>query len=142
MFHTLAYHATVFHRSFAAFTAAQLEALGLHYGALFFILYVGKHPGCTQAQLTSALQLDWGYSQRSILRLVADGFLIREKKGRAYQLKLSPKGTEAFKISHQVFLQWDEAALDSLSPAQQQELFALLSKVQPKPWKIHDASNH
>ena len=62
MFDTLSYYATVFHRSFTAYTTRRLGQLGLTFGSLFPVLYVGKHPGCTQAELTAALGLDWGYS--------------------------------------------------------------------------------
>ena len=89
MFQTLAYYATVFHRSFAAYTSTRLQALGLSYGLLFPVIYVGKHPACTQAELTAALGMDWGYSQRIVTKLVADGFLTREKVGRAYHLNLA-----------------------------------------------------
>ena len=79
MFQTLGYYAIAFHRSFTSYTIQRLQQLGLNFGSLFPVLYVGKHPGCTQAELTKALGLDWGYSQRSITKLVAEGFLTREK---------------------------------------------------------------
>ena len=125
---TLAYYATVCYRSFSAYTNHRLQALGLHYGAMFLVIYVGKHPGCTQAQLTSALKLDWGHSQRSITRLEEEGFLIRTKEGRSYRLELSEKGQEAFAVSHQVFYEWDQAHLSSLTPEEQQQLGVLLAK--------------
>ena len=59
MFQTLAYYATVFHRSFVGYTTERLQTLGLSFGSLFPVIYVGKHPGCTQAELTAALHLDW-----------------------------------------------------------------------------------
>ena len=63
MFQTLAYYATVFHRSFIPpIPPRRLQQLGLSFGSLFPVIYVGKHPGCTQAELTAALGLDWGYS--------------------------------------------------------------------------------
>lgn len=128
MFDTFAYRATVFYRSFVALTSSRLQGLGLNFGSLFLILYVGKHPGCTQAQLTAALHLDWGYSQRSILKLVEDGFLTREKSGRAYHMGLSEKGAEAFAVSHQVFFDWDQAHLSHLTPEEREQLLALLDK--------------
>ena len=82
MFQTLAYYATVFHRGFTAYTTQRLQKLGLNFGSLFPVIYVGKHPGCTQAELTAALGLDWGYSQRTVTKLVEEGFLTREKSGR------------------------------------------------------------
>ena len=128
MFQTLAYYATVFHRSFVAYTTQRLQALGLSFGSLFPVIYVGKHPGCTQAELTAALHLDRGYSQRCVTKLVEDGFLTRKKSGRAYHLDLSEKGREAFAVSHQVFFDWDQETLSRLSDAEQQQLFSLLAK--------------
>ena len=132
MFQTLAYYATIFHRSFTAYTTQRLQQLGLNFGSLFPVIYVGKHPGCTQAELTAALGLDWGYSQRSITRLVEEGFLTREKSGRAYHLNLSAKGQEAFAVSHQVFFDWDETVLVPLDLNERKQLFALLAKATQK----------
>ena len=132
MFQTLAYYATVFHRSFTAYTTQQLQKLGLNFGSLFPVLYVGKHPDCTQAELTAALGLDWGYSQRCVTKLVEEGFLTREKSGRAYHLALSPKGQQAFQVSHQVFFDWDKQALAALDESEREQLFTLLAKVMKK----------
>ena len=132
MFQTLAYYATAFHRSFVNYTTAKLQTLGLNFGSLFLVIYVGKHPGCTQTQLTSDLNLDWGYSQRSVTRLVEEGFLTREKSGRCYHLNLSDKGQQAFEVSHQVFFDWDEQVLSALSLQEREQLFALLAKAAQK----------
>ena len=135
MFQTLAFYATTFHRDFAAYTTARLQKLGLSFGLLFPLIYVGKHPGCTQAELTSALGLDWGYSQRSIARLVEGGFLTRES-GRAYCLNLSEKGQEAFGLSHQVFFDWDEMVLSALAPEEREQLISLLTKIKRKEKEV------
>ena len=132
MFQTLAYYATVFHRSFTAYTTQRLQQLGLNFGSLFPVIYVGKHPGCTQAELTAALGLDWGYSQRTVTKLVEEGFLTREKSGRAYHLDLSPKGQQAFQVSHQVFFDWDQQALTALDENEREQLIALLAKATKK----------
>lgn len=132
MFQTLAYYATAFHRSFVNYTTAKLQTLGLNFGSLFLVIYVGKHPGCTQTQLTSDLNLDWGYSQRSVTKLVEEGFLTREKFGRCYHLNLSDKGQQAFEVSHQVFFDWDEQVLSALSLQEREQLFTLLAKAAQK----------
>lgn len=132
MFQTLAYYATAFHRSFVNYTTAKLQTLGLNFGSLFLVIYVGKHPGCTQTQLTSDLNLDWGYSQRSVTKLVEEGFLTREKSGRCYHLNLSDKGQQAFEVSHQVFFDWDEQILSALSLQEREQLFTLLAKAAQK----------
>ena len=132
MFQTLAYYATAFHRSFVNYTTAKLQTLGLNFGSLFLVIYVGKHPGCTQTQLTSDLNLDWVYSQRSVTKLVEEGFLTREKSGRCYHLNLSDKGQQAFEVSHQVFFDWDEQVLSALSLQEREQLFTLLAKAAQK----------
>ena len=132
MFQTLAYYATAFHRSFVNYTTAKLQTLGLNFGSLFLVIYVGKHPGCTQTQLTSDLNLDWGYSQRSVTKLVEEGFLTREKSGRCYHLNLSDKGQQAFEVSHQVFFDWDEQVLSALSLQEREQLFTHLAKAAQK----------
>lgn len=132
MVNTLAYYSTVLSRSFTAYTAHALEQIELSQGLLYPLLYVGRHPGCTQAELTNALGLDWGYCQRSTLRLVEDGFFLREKQGRAYRLTLSEKGLQAFETSHQVFFDWDNDVLQPLSEEERAQLLALLAKVKEK----------
>ncbi len=132
MFETLAYYTTGFYRDFVAYTTGELQKLGMHFASLFPVIYVGKHPGCTQAELTNALGMEWGYSQRNITRLVEGGFLLREKKGRAYCLELSDKGKEAFRLSHQVFFDWDREQLSALTEEEQNQLFTLLAKVKQK----------
>ncbi|WP_394980832.1 bilirubin utilization transcriptional regulator BilQ [Candidatus Allofournierella excrementavium] len=131
MFDTLAYHSSVFYRDFTTYTSEKLEKLGLHFGLLFFLIYVGKHPGTTPSDLTEALHLDWGHSQRCITKLVENGFLTKEKAGRRYQLDLTERGREAFAISHQVFFDWDEKRLAVLTEEERQTLFALLRKLTP-----------
>lgn len=128
MFRTFSYACTVLYRRFTQYTSARLNQLGLSFGTLFFLIYVGKHPGCTQSELTAALHLDWGHSQRTVLKLVEGGFLLREKDGRAYRLTLSEHGQRAFAASHQVFFDWDEQALANLTPEERRQLIALLYK--------------
>lgn len=128
MLRTFSYACTVLYRRFTHYTSARLGQWGLSFGTLFFVVYVGKHPGCTQSELTAALHLDWGHSQRTVLKLVESGFLLREKEGRAYRLHLSEKGQQAFAASHQVFFDWDEQALVNLTPDERRQLMALLYK--------------
>ena len=128
MLRTFSYACTVLYRRFTHYTSNRLHQLGLSFGTLFFLIYVGKHPGCTQSELTTDLRMDWGHSQRTVLKLVESGFLNREKDGRAYRLTLSDKGRRAFEASHQVFFDWDEETLSNLTPEERTQLMALLFK--------------
>ena len=128
MLRTFSYACTVLYRRFAHYTSTRLGQWGLSFGTLFFVVYVGKHPGCTQSELTAALHLDWGHSQRTVLKLAESGFLLRQKEGRAYRLQLSEKGQQAFAASRQLFFDWDEEALANLTPEERRQLMALLYK--------------
>ena len=128
MFQTFAYYLSVLYKDFYAYAGARLHPLGVNNGLVFFVIYVGKHPGCTPSELTKTLHVDWGYSQRSVTRLVEEGFLTREKLGRAYHLNLSDRGQQAFAVSHQVFLDWDKQNLSALSAKERSQLLSLLEK--------------
>ena len=67
-----------------------------------------------------------------MLKLVAGGFLTREKDGRNYRLTLSDQGRQAFEASHQVFFDWDKRVLAPLTPEERTQLLALLAKVLDK----------
>lgn len=131
---TLAHYATMLQRDFAAYAARQLHEAGLSMGSLFFVLYVGKHPGCTPAELTGALHVDWGYSQRSVAKLVDEGFMTKQKiagMGRSYRLDLTERGTRAFDLAHRTFYDWDAMRLDGLDADERSQLFDLLAKIVP-----------
>ena len=41
---TLSYYTTELYKEFAAYTTEKLHELGLNFGQMYFIIYVGKHP--------------------------------------------------------------------------------------------------
>ena len=45
------------HKEFAAYTTQRLQELGLSFGLIYFVIYVGKHPDCTPSELTKDLHL-------------------------------------------------------------------------------------
>ena len=107
------------HKEFAAYTTQRLQELGLSFGLIYFVIYVGKH-------------LDWGHSQRSLNKLAEDGFLTKEKNGRSYHLKLTQRGENAFVVCHQVFIDWDAQSLGGLTAQERQQLLTLLQKAVQK----------
>lgn len=119
-------------KRFSAYTTQRLQELGLSFGLMYFVIYVGKHPDCSPSELTKDLHLDWGYSQRSLIRLAEDGFLTREKVGRSYRLNLTEKGETAFAVCHQVFYDWDARNLNGLTAEEQRQLLSLLQKATRK----------
>ena len=96
--------------------------------AFVFIVYIGKKPNCTPSELTKALSLDWGHSQRCINRLTDDGFITKEKSGRHYLLNLTERGQEAFEAAHRIFFDWDDRFMTNLTAKEKEQLLALLEK--------------
>ena len=128
---TMSFHIAALYREFLAYTTEELKKLGLSFGQMPFIIYVGKHPGCTQAEMTRNLKLDWGYSQRSVTKLVNSGFIEKEfdDKKAGNCLELTALGSRAFDVSHKVFNSWDELKTGGLSPEEKTTLVNLLSKI-------------
>lgn len=119
-------------RDFLEYTKNELKKVNLSYGQLPFILYIGKHPECKQSELTEKLHLDWGYSQRSIVKLCNEGFIKKTAKNndnRISYLSLTETGEKAFTISHDVFFDWDNTNLASLSPEEKATLMTILHKI-------------
>ena len=128
---TLAFHIAGLYRDFLGYTTGELKALGVSFGQMPVIIYVGRHPGCSQADLTKMLRLDWGYSQRSVTKLVYAGMLRKayDEKSACNCLNLTERGKEAFDVSHRVFTDWDTAKLGAFSPEEKETLLNLLSKI-------------
>ena len=55
---TLSYYVAMLYRSFSAFTGERLQAVGLNFGLVFFIVYIGKN--CTAIK-TSNIQYYFGF---------------------------------------------------------------------------------
>ena len=97
---TISFYAMEFYKQFTAYTTQQLQEFGLSFG------------NC----------------QRSVIKLVEDGFMTREKQGRSYHLGLTPAGERAFRTCHQVFFDWDAQNLSGLTEEEQHQLLSLLQK--------------
>ncbi len=129
---TLAFYITVLYKDFMRYTGHRLTELDLSFGQLPFLIYVGKSPGCTPSELTKYLQIDWGYSQRTLTKLTKSGFLRKEKNtenARVAHLYLTEKGQKAFSLGHEVFYCWDTELVKTLSEDEKLQLFTLLQKL-------------
>ena len=121
------------HRRFAAYTTQRLQELGLSFGMMYFIIYVGKHPGCTpfgaDAETASGLgplpaqphQAGRGWISHQ-----------RKRSGRSYHLELTEKGRTAFAVCHRIFYDWDAKNLTGLTADEQRQLLDLLQKAAQK----------
>lgn len=129
---TLAYYATLLRKDFTNYCNQKLAEEGLSQGQLYFILYIGRHANCSPKELAQALHMDAGHTTRTLTKLAQDGFLVQKKSkadGRAHTLLLTEKGDAAFRMSHELFTQWDKQVLSPLPAEEQATLMALLSKL-------------
>lgn len=132
MHQTLAYYATLLRKDFTDYCSRRLTEEGLSQGQLYFILYVGRHVDCSPKELAQALHMDAGHTTRTLKKLAQDGFLLQKKSpkdGRAHTLQLTEKGEHAFRLSYELFMQWDAEVLCPLSCEEQAVLKSLLSKL-------------
>lgn len=76
--------------------------------------------------------MDAGHTARSLARLEQSGFLLQEVNAndrRARVLKLTEKGENAFRLSHEMFIQWDNRIMASFPKEERTLLMTLLQKL-------------
>lgn len=134
---TLGFSASVrlLEKDFSEFCAARLNPLGLSGGLLYFLLYIGKHPGCTPGDLSAALRADSGHAARCIAKLEQLSYLERkrsEQDKRVAELFLTQAGKDAFAAARGLFAEWEGTVLEPLSPEERQLLCSLLQRIAPK----------
>lgn len=129
---SFAFYITVLRKQFTAYCFEKLSKMGVTYGQLFILIFVGKRGKCSPKEISLALKLDAGHLNRTLSKLVQNEFLLHqknEKDKRANVISLAAKGREVFKKSHELFEEWDEAALSPLTDCEKQSLMELLKKL-------------
>lgn len=132
MKNSLAFFSGILYRNFITYSHQRLEEMGLSSGLLYFVLYIGKHPGCSPGELAEKLQMDSGHTTRSVDKLVNSAFVIREKSledKRKYILNLTEKGQQVFQLSYDLFEEWDQMAMAGLSKEESDLLNDLVKRV-------------
>lgn len=129
---SLAYFVTLLRRDFVSYCNQRLSDIGLSQGQLYFILYIGKHPDCSPKELTQALKIDAGHTNRSLTKLKQAGFLtqlVSPHDRRVHILRLTEKGQKTYHFSHELLIQWEEKVICSLSSNEQTLLISLMKKL-------------
>ena len=127
----MSYHVVYLYKHFLNFVSQELKAHQVNCGQMPFILYIGKHAGCSPSDVTKALKVDWGYSQRSIHKLVDQNLIVKkyiESNSRKYVLQLSLQGEEIFTLCHQLFQDWD-AQFEQISQQEKEEGICCMKKM-------------
>lgn len=145
MENTIAFQIVYLYKNFLNYVSGQLKKKGLNYGQVPFILYIGKFEHCTPSMLKKNLKLDWGYSQRSISKLIEQGFvqkLCDSENSKKYTLCLSSSGKEIFELCHQMFSNWDQMYFDCFSESEKQNLLEDFKEISRRVKNTQDACIH
>lgn len=95
------------------------------------LMYVGRHPGCTQRDLVDHSHMDKAQLARMLAQLQEQGWLDREPDARDRRvrcLSLSPQGQALFDRLRQSRQALAARLLKDWEPAAQQQLMALLER--------------
>lgn len=129
---SLAYYLMNLRNEFVAYSTKRLQEIQVSQGQLFFLLYIGKHDGCSPKQLALALQMDQGHATRTITKLIANGFLVQKENRedrRAHTLHLTNQGQEAFQLAYELFHEWDAQVLKNFKTEDREVLMHLLAEL-------------
>ena len=132
LYQPLSIYITSLKKDFDNFCNKKLQEMELSQGLMFFLIYIGNHPECSPKDLSAAIKADTGHTTRSVDKLVTSGFVTRKTKEtdkRAFELKLTEKGLNAFTKIKNLFAQWDEIALEDISKEEKELLLNTLSKL-------------
>lgn len=127
-----AYFVSVLRKDFVTECSRKLAQDHITLSLLYPILYIGKHPSCSPKELTQALKMDWGFTQRSLDKLASEHLISRqrdEKNRRCYHLELTDDGCRLYHKSHDLIRAWNEQKLSVLTPDEQAQLTTLLEKI-------------
>lgn len=128
---TLGVYINILRADFISFCNERLKELELSQGLLYFLLHVGKNPGCSPGEISQTLKADSGHTTRSIEKLVKQGFMTRERSEqdkRAVVLRLTDKGNVAFSQIRGWFMEWEEQRTQHMTAEETIELKRLLGK--------------
>lgn len=133
---SIAMRITLLRRNLVACCTPHLQARGVSTGLLYYVLYVGRNPGCTASEAGRFLQMDAGYTTHAVAKLLQEGFLDRrrdEKDRRAHRLYLTEKGQALFADSRTMLEAWGEQTMAGLTGREVEQLNTLLQKLAPAP---------
>lgn len=119
-------------KDFVSYCDPLLQKLDLTDGLLYFLIYIGKQPGCSPGAVSARLEADTGHTARSIEKLVKLCYVDRRRNDqdrRAFRLYLTQQGQQAFRQVQSLFPSWDEYACKTIAPEQKRELLEILNKI-------------
>ncbi|MBD7914788.1 MarR family transcriptional regulator [Clostridium sp. Sa3CUN1] len=131
MIDSLSFYISYLRKNFTDFCSEKLSEIGVTYGQVFIIIYIGKNECCSPKDISKALNLDAGHLNRTLSKLIESDFILQTKNEndkRANILTLTSKGQEVFKRSYSLFDEWDDLVLSSFTNDERDQLMKLIKK--------------
>lgn len=132
MLETFAFTISTLRKQFTKYCNDRLNELGISYGQLYIIIFIGKRKTCSPSDISTGLKLDAGHLNRTLNKLIENEFIIQTKNpndGRSKILNLTDKGEHVFHVSKELFVQWDKEVLSALTEEEKVTLMQLLNKI-------------
>lgn len=129
---SFAFHISVLRKHFTSFCMEKLSEMGITYGQLYILIYIGKKGQCSPKEISASLKLDAGHLNRTLTKLTENHLVSQEKNPndkRANIVTLTEQGHAVFALSHSLFQDWDTQILAPLNNHERQQLMELLNKI-------------
>lgn len=122
---SFAFYISALRKNFVTYCSEKFLELGITYGQLFVLIYIGKKKECSPKEISEFLKLDAGQLNRTLSKLIENSFIIQRKNNndrRANIVSLTEKGKKVFEESHNIFYEWDNMVLSKIDDNSRQEL--------------------
>ena len=129
---SFAFYISVLRKKFVTYCSEKLAEVGVTYGQLYIIIYIGRKKECSPKEISTFLNLDAGHINRTLSKLIENGFIIQKKNTkdrRANIVSLTEKGKEVFEMSHNLFKEWDKEILSSLEDDEIEKIMDVMKKI-------------
>ena len=129
---SFAFYISVLRKQFVSYCSEKLAEVGLTYGQLYIIIYIGRRKECSPKEISTFLRLDAGHINRTLSKLIESGHVIQEKNPRdkrANIVSLTEKGKEVFKMSYNLFRDWDRETLSSIDDDEKEKLMDVMKEI-------------
>ncbi|MEA4806760.1 MarR family winged helix-turn-helix transcriptional regulator [Acetobacterium wieringae] len=124
---------SIVYRYSQVFLNPILKEYDLGSGQYTFLINLFENNGINQEKLTELVKIDKANTARAINKLVEKGYVVKKvskEDKRAYELYTTEKAEAIRDRLNSIFDSWNEILLQGLSEAEENQLAALLDKVE------------
>lgn len=113
------------------FMNSELKDLELSSGIAPFLRVIGEKENQTMKELSDGIDADFGYTSRSIQKLVDLGYIVKSKDPidkRVCRVNLTKKGTEATRKIKQTLEKWYDILSEDVTPEEITSMEQIMGK--------------